>query len=175
MALKAPRMARLDLKLFHAYVNLAWRTVIHYLRKLNPFHTRFGIARFKANYVPEGLPWATVPWRELAHQAGRCTACGACDGACPIVQRGVVPVGHTAEQAALFQGPMALVLSGARAAPHLRDARADLDILRSKTCQECRACDRACPESIPIAGLAAGLLEQLAIIDESRGGAPGEL
>lgn len=156
-------MARLDAKLLHAYVNLAWRTFLHYLRKLNPFHEPFGLQRFKDNYVPEGLPPAQKSWRDLAHEPGRCTGCGVCDESCPILMGEV-------DDSSLetFEGPMALVVSAARAAPHLEDARADLQVLGSEVCASCRACDRRCPERIPISTLAEELLNQLAIVDAAR-------
>ena len=156
-------MARLDAKLLHAYANLAWRTLLHYLRKLNPFQQNFGLARFKANYVGEGLPPARPAYRELAHLPGRCTGCGVCDETCPILMGEVDD-----ERLERFEGPMALIVSAARAAPHLADARADLEVLRSEVCAACRACDRRCPERIPISAVAEQLLEQLAVIDAAQ-------
>lgn len=151
-------MAAFDTKWWHAQVNLAWRLVLHFLRKLNPFHEGFGIARFKRNYVPEGLPPATERLRAVAFWPGRCTSCAECDPVCPLL----VDDAH-----ALFPGPMQLVLSASRAAPHYADVREAIELLGSETCTECQRCEVACPEDIPILEVAAVMAEQLAVIDEA--------
>lgn len=152
-------MASLDLKWWHAQVNLAWRMTVHYLRKLWPWRQRYGLERFRQNYVHEGLPPATEATRDIAHEPGRCTTCGACDDACPLLTR-LSP--------AEFLGPMAMVISGARAAPHFADVETTLRTMVGATCASCRACDAACPEGIPVTRLAEVLLGQLACIEGAK-------
>lgn len=153
-------MALVDRKWVHAQLFLAWRVIVHYGRKLWPFGPRYGLERFVANYVPEGLPWATEESRALAHEPGRCTLCGACDDACPLL-RGLPRA---------FLGPMTMVSSAARAAPHFEDAADTFRTMTEPDCEACRACEAACPEDIPILRLAAGFLAQLHIIEEARRG-----
>ncbi len=150
-------MASFDQKWIHAQLNLAWRVVVHYARFLWPWSPRFGLARFVSNYVPEGLPWATERSRELGHEPGRCTLCGACDDACPLLL--TLPAHE-------FLGPMTMVSSAARAAQHFADARRTFETLTAPTCVECRQCEEACPEDIPILALATNALEQLAIVEQ---------
>lgn len=158
-------MASFDRKWLHAQVNLAWRVVVHYARAAWPWSPRYGLARFVSNYVPEGLPWATTRSRELGHEPGRCTLCGACDDACPLLL--TLPPHE-------FLGPMTMVSSAARAAPHFEDAKETFTVLTQPYCQECRACEAACPEDIPILALADLYLEQLDVIHQvkSAGGEP---
>lgn len=160
-----PGMASFDSKWLHAQFFLAWRLVMHFARKLWPWAPRYGFARFQENYVAEGLPPSLPDFRLQAHQLGRCTACHACDEACPIL-RGSVSVDCPDG----FLGPMGFILAGARGAPHLDDLKGTLAVLNGPTCAGCRACDAACPERIPIAELAAILEEQRAIIVRARAG-----
>jgi formate hydrogenlyase subunit 6/NADH:ubiquinone oxidoreductase subunit I len=155
----------LDIKWMHAQLNLAWRVVVHYTKKLIPGMPRFGIQRFQENYVAEGLPPATLSFRAVAHEPGRCTGCGVCDSVCPILQRQVATV-----SADDFLGPMRFIQAGARSAPHLVDVRRELDVLTSDVCVNCRQCDRHCPERIPIADVAAALAAQLHTINRAKQG-----
>jgi succinate dehydrogenase/fumarate reductase-like Fe-S protein len=154
-------MAALDTKWWHAQLNLAYRVVLHYLRKLWPWAPRFGRERFLHNYVPEGLPPATPAWRDIAHEPGRCTLCGACDEACPLMLE---------RSRAEFLGPMQTIASAARAAPHLEDVAQTLSTMTSDTCTSCRLCEPACPEDIPILTLAAALDAQRDVIERARAG-----
>lgn len=156
----------LDAKWLHAQFNLAWHVVLHALRKLWPWSPRFGLLRFQENYVVEGLAPATAPDRAtLAMSAGRCTTCGACDDACPILRgaRADVVAGD-------FMGPRAFVLAGARATTQLEDLGGSLDVLAGAGCQGCRACDVACPEVIPITALAMSLLAQRQVVRDALQG-----
>lgn len=155
----------LDTRWWHAQIFLGLKLLRHYALKLWPWAPRFGLARFQENYVVEGLPPATSAFRLMAHEPGRCTACGTCDAVCPLL----LPSGGQA-RAEDFLGPMGFILAGARAAPQLGDLRATLDALNGPGCQACRACDRACPEQIPIARLAAALEEQRVVVERARGG-----
>ena len=149
----------LDLKWLHAQINLGFKVVVHYLAKLNPFRTRYGLERFQQNYVVEGLAPATLALRAMGHEAGRCTTCGVCDAVCPIKDS------HRD-----FMGPMAFVVAGSRATPLLGDVKESLLILTSPTCTDCRKCELACPEGIPILALAAGLQAQGQVIVDARAG-----
>lgn len=154
----AARVA-LDRKWLHAQINLGLKVVAHYLKKLWPWSPRYGLERFQQNYVVEGLPPATQAFRKLAEEPGRCTTCGACDRVCPLL-----------ETDKDFVGPMRFVVAGARAAPHLDDVKETLAVLLSPTCTDCRKCEAACPEVIPILGIAAGLAEAHAVVDAARRG-----
>jgi succinate dehydrogenase/fumarate reductase-like Fe-S protein len=140
----------LDGKWWGAQLNLAWRVIVHYARKLWPWATRYGIDRFRQNYVHEGLPPATPAMRELLVQPGRCTQCGVCDGVCPLLHDDAL----RDRTAPTFLGPMTFVSSGARAAPHFEDVEETVAALRGPVCQGCKACDAACPERIPILAIA---------------------
>jgi ferredoxin len=154
----------LDRKWFHAKFHLGTRVILHYLRKLWPWSPRFGLARFQQNYVVEGLPPFTPAQRALAHEPGRCTGCGACDDVCPIL------AGTTDVDSADFIGPHAFVVAGARSGPHLDDIGFALDTLTGPVCSGCRACDRACPESIPVTRLASMLQSQRRVVADARTG-----
>jgi succinate dehydrogenase/fumarate reductase-like Fe-S protein len=155
-----------DAKWLHAQLNLAWHVVLHGLRRLWPWSPRYGLRRFQENYVLEGLAPTTPHDRAtLAMSAGRCTACGLCDDACPIL-RGARPDVAAAD----FMGPQAFVLAGARATPQLEDLGGTLDVLADDGCQGCRACDRACPEVIPITALAVALSAQRQVVRDAQQG-----
>ncbi len=160
-------MASLDRKWLFAQLNLAWRVVVHNVKRLWPWSTRYGIERFQQNYVVEGLPPSSGDFRLLAHEAGRCTTCGACDIACPILS-GTSTLATDARLA--FIGPMAFVVSGVRAAPHLSDIASTLEVLNGPVCADCRACDAACPERIAIAKLAVVFADQLRVIVRAKQG-----
>jgi ferredoxin len=155
----------LDAKWLHAQVNLGFRLVLHYLKKLYPWRTVYGLERFQQNYVVEGLPPSSGDFRLLAHEPGRCTACNACDQVCPILLGKVTPEAKRA-----FLGPMTFVLSGTRAAPHLADIEDTLVMLNGPVCDQCRLCDATCPERIPIAKLAQVFSEQQRVIREAHRG-----
>ena len=154
----------LDRKWLYAKVNLASRVVVHYLRRLWPWSPRYGLLRFQQNYIVESLPPATLAHRDLAATPGRCTGCGSCDDVCPIL------AGSTDVRAGDFGGPHAFVVAGARAATHLDDVAVALDTLTGPVCAGCNACDRACPERIPILALAASLQAQRRVVDAARKG-----
>lgn len=161
-------MASLDSRWLHAQANLAWKLVRHWLLKLWPWAPRYGFMRFQENYVAEGLPPTAPAFRLIAHEPGRCTACGACDEVCPIL-RGTLAAPQSASQGA-FLGPMTFVLSGARAAPQLDDVKDTLATLNGAPCATCRLCDATCPERIPIAKLALVLEEQRVVVERARQG-----
>jgi len=157
-------VARFDGKLVFAIANLAWRFFLHHLARLSPFRERRGIARFRENYVHEGLPPRTTTGRALVPHASRCTSCGFCDGHCPLL----VDPHHAETAAAPFMGPRAFVLSAVRAAPHYADVRDVLDTMTSTTCTGCALCVAECPERIPILALAEMCKAELAVVDAAR-------
>lgn len=155
----------LDARWLHAQLNLAWRVVVHYVRKLWPWSPRFGLLRFQQNYVTEGLaPVPPAHRSHLATVAGQCTGCGVCDDVCPILR------GTTTVPATDFMGPRAFVVAGARASNQLGDLELALATLQSPVCRDCRACDAACPELIPITSLASALAAQHAVVAAARAG-----
>jgi succinate dehydrogenase/fumarate reductase-like Fe-S protein len=158
-------VATYDRKWLFAQVNLAWRLIVHVARKLWPWAPKYGLQRFQENYVAEGLPPSSPDFRLLAHEPGRCTSCGRCDDACPLL-RATAVVGVTDG----FLGPMTFVLSGARSAPHLDDIKGTLATLTGPVCAGCKACDAACPERIPITKLAAVFEEQRLVVERARKG-----
>jgi succinate dehydrogenase/fumarate reductase-like Fe-S protein len=149
----------LDRKWLYAQFNLGWKVVVHYLAKLSPWSTRYGLVRFQQNYVVEGLPPATPSFRALAHEPGRCTTCGSCDRACPALASDPD-----------FMGPMRFVVAGARAAPYLDDVKDALRVLTSPSCADCQKCEAACPEGIPILAIAAALQAQAVVVKEAVAG-----
>lgn len=159
----APRVA-LDRKWLHAQINLGFKLVVHYLAKLVPWSTRYGLERFQQNYVVEGLAPATTSFRALAHHAGRCTTCGECDRVCPLLDVSGATFTHD------FMGPRSFVVAGARAAHLLDDVKDSLRILTSPTCTDCKKCEAACPEGIPILALAAGLKAQADVVTAAKNG-----
>lgn len=163
------RRVALDWKWWHAQANLGFRLVVHVVKKLRnavlPGLERHGFARFQQNYVAEGLPPSSGDFRLLAHEAGRCTSCGACDLVCPILL-GKSPPDLRAD----FLGPMTFVVSGTRAAPHLGDIEASLRTLTGTYCDSCRACDATCPERIPIAKLAHVFADQRRVVVAAQAG-----
>ena len=152
----------LDWKWLHATLNLGAQVVVHYLKKLWPWSPRYGLERFQHNYVVEGLPPATSTSRSLAHEPGRCTVCGVCDRACPVLGDDVV--------ARDFAGPMAFVVAGARAAPHADDVADALRVLTSPGCADCRRCEAACPESIPILAVARAVQDARDVVVQAQRG-----
>ena len=138
-------------KWWHAQFNLGWRSFLHYLKKMWPWSLKAGLNQFKINYVPEGLPTYSVSFRQIADQPGRCTACGLCDAACPILQ---------STKPAAFLGPMRLVLGAMRGGPSVQYALADFAFMSNESCVACRECEKACPEEIPIIKLAEEFTKQ---------------
>lgn len=144
---------------WHAQANLAWHAIRHFTRKLWPFRSRFGLARFRSNYIREGLPPFVPAHRQLAAELGKCTLCGHCDDVCPLL---------SGTHAANFLGPMSFVVSGLRAGPQLSDIQATLDTMRGVDCTSCQACVQVCPEHISILQLAAFASAQLVVLREAE-------
>ena len=149
----------MDLKKIFANLNLAWRLILHFLRKLNPLHEGFGLQRFEKNYLHEGLPPIAPISLDSAHASGQCTVCGECDAVCPLLLEA---------ESVNFLGPMATVISASRAAPHFQSARHTLQTMTSETCQSCFACVSQCPEQIPILDIAQGMDAQLKVINQAK-------
>ena len=173
-------MAGFDFKWLHAQANLAFRLVIHYIKKALPFTARYGVERFQQNYLPDGLPPLSPAMRAQAFEAGRCTTCGACDAVCPIL-RGpqAITVLDDAARTALpaggvgFLGPMGFVVCGARQAPAFGDIVDTTATLLGSFCGACRRCDEICPEHIPILALAQTVAtQQRTILDVAHGRLP---
>ena len=136
-----------SLKWWHAQFNLAWRSVCHYIKKLSPWHKRHGLAQFQENYVSEGLFAYTPQLRAIAYKASHCTTCGACDAVCPLIKTN-------------FIGPMRLVVSGMRGGSSMAALKNDFAMMAGTDCVSCQACEKACPEEIPIFALAIGFSGQ---------------
>jgi succinate dehydrogenase/fumarate reductase-like Fe-S protein len=112
------------------------------------------VVQFQQNYVGEGASRYTPSFRQIAHKAGHCTTCGACDAVCPLLAS---PLG--------FVGPMRLVVSGMRGGTVSFAVEKSLKIMASADCRDCALCERSCPEKIPMQKLAGYYLAQ---IDEVR-------
>jgi len=139
-----------DKKWCFAQLNLAYRLLLHLIKWPFARMVPHGEKRFLQNY---GVDLGFLPSAEfsaLLHEPSRCTACGLCDVACPLIGIGLVTAGEPLN----FIGPMHLVLGAMQGGERLKAAKAELLIMSDRSCDSCRACDRACPEHIPITQLA---------------------
>jgi succinate dehydrogenase/fumarate reductase-like Fe-S protein len=117
--------------------------VLHWLRKLVFWRKRGGAARFLENYAPDGIaPTTPEASRQLADWL-RCTNCGLCEAVCPLDEPPLQTAHLTFAQ---------LAFSG------WRDLTAHRLIAKSASaladCAPCQACERICPERIPLVALA---------------------
>jgi succinate dehydrogenase/fumarate reductase-like Fe-S protein len=87
----------------------------------------------------------------IAHQAGQCTTCGACEAVCPLL----------AERSLGFVGPMRVVVSGMRGGTLSFAADESLRIMAGDDCRNCGLCETSCPEKIPMTKLAGYYLAQI--------------
>lgn len=145
-------------KWWYAQIFLGFHVVVHYLKKLWPWHVKDGLKQFKKNYIVEGLPAYSSSFRALAFQPGQCTACGICDTVCPLVLSSDFN----------FLGPMRSVASVMRGGPLLEYALDDLSTFSADACVSCRKCESACPQNIPISELAIKFTEQWTQVDASK-------
>jgi Fe-S oxidoreductase len=118
---------------------------------------REGLEGFRQNYVTEGLPAVPAGVRKVAHSFVRCTGCGACDRVCPLT---------TTSDPLVWRGPMALVVSMSRAAPHWPESEPALALMGE--CSRCRACENVCPERIPLLAVAEHMRGALASLHDVR-------
>ena len=137
-------------KWWYAQIFLGFHVLLHYAKKLWPWHARSGLKKFQQNYIVEGLPAYSASFRAIAFQPGKCTGCGICDSVCPLLLN---PVNN-------FLGPMRTVASVMRGGPLLEYALSDLSTFAADACVACRSCEIACPEAIPISELATKFTEQ---------------
>jgi succinate dehydrogenase/fumarate reductase-like Fe-S protein len=126
-------------------VSLQVRTgAAHILRQLFVRRTGDPVARFLANYGPDGVRAPDGAARALALAASHCLVCGLCSlecarvgGAPPLDPREAVIAASRLETDVLREGLAAALAAGA-------DANAG-------ACGGCDACSRVCPAAIPIA------------------------
>lgn len=149
----------MDKKWLLAQLNLTKHVLIHYLKKLIPWPGKKGIAAFEANYLEDGLARYSQGHRDIAEMPGKCTGCSQCDAVCPILASG---------ENRAFLGPMRFVASGLRGGPLVEDIASTVDTILSEACLSCNACERACPEGIPILELARFTQDQIVEIGRSR-------
>ncbi len=149
-------MKNANWKWLYAKLRLGFLGALHYALMFWPWRSRFGYQKFLENYLPDGLPSYSPELRAIAHEPGRCTTCGMCDAACPEIS----PFEKGGPRG-IFLGPMRLVISGMRGGPILPDVADSLAFVANTACQGCQACERACPEQIPIVSLAQQFHTQL--------------
>lgn len=116
---------------------------LHVLRSLRPRRDGDPVALFLENYGPDGVRLPDAESRPLSLAASRCVACGLCSLECARV--GGRPV----------LDPREAVLAGSRLEIDL--TRLGLSAASDPVCSGCRACERVCPASIPIARVQARL------------------
>lgn len=149
----------IDQKWFHAQLNLTKHVIYHALKYLIPWRQKTGLKLFKANYVEEGLPSFTKAHRDIGHKASKCTTCGLCDARCPK---------YANNEIAGFIGPMRMVASGFRGGTNLLDIESQIEVMLEEGCQDCKLCEVACPEQIPIIELSEHFSQQIQEIKRLR-------
>jgi len=121
------------LKRIHATFYLGTHLMIRFMKRLAG---RPGKGAFLRAYATERLVPLTHEEKGLLEKISRCIACGLCDLACPAT---VNPDGTFP-----FFGPSALPFLS-RSVPDFTAAP-----FSPKTCGECRECEKACPEEVPL-------------------------
>ena len=120
---------------------------------LRPFTTgNDGVARFRENYDPDGLPPVTPDERAIMTTFERCVACGLCD-------RGEGE--RMARSGGAYRGVMGLVVAGSRSMPDFRAAAYGFgfvpeDVLLEK--------ERICPVGIPFRRIAKFVRDKAAAV-----------
>lgn len=114
---------------------LAWHLFLHVVRKYVLRMKSPGLTAFAENYRDDRVtPFSA--WERERHAAfSKCIACGLCDPVCPSLR---------AAGREKFTGPMDLAVCVSR---DPTESGFSPDPFRSLLCE---ACDRACPESVPV-------------------------
>jgi len=110
---------------------------------LRPFTTGHdGVARFRENYDPDGLPPVTPDERAIMTRFERCVVCGLCD-------RGEGE--RMARSGGAYRGVMALVVAGSRSMPDFRAAAYGFGFVPEEVLLDK---ERICPVRIPFRRIA---------------------
>lgn len=128
----------LDVKRISSIALLGWNFWAHMFRKYLLRRKSPGYDQFIENYRADRIAPFSERERDRLSEFSRCIACGLCDPVCPSLRAG----GRSH-----FAGPMDLAMCVSRDPTELGLSP---DPFRSVLCE---ACDRACPESVPVAEL----------------------
>jgi ferredoxin len=128
---------------FKSFFMLGTRFLVHLLSRIFFFYRPGGTQRFLANFEEDRLRPVAAEIRPLLPAWQRCTNCGLCEAACPLGpdQLGLGRV-----------TPGALASSTWRELTAHRLARTAAQAIAN--CQGCQACEKICPERVPLLELA---------------------
>jgi hypothetical protein len=119
---------------------LSWALLRALVRRL--FGRRGGLAAFRANYDPDGLPPVTLEERRRLPAFSRCIACGVCD-------RGEGE--RMAKSAGAYPGPMTMVLAVSRSMPDFRAAARSFGFVSDAVLEQK---EQVCPTGVPFREIA---------------------
>jgi succinate dehydrogenase/fumarate reductase-like Fe-S protein len=126
----------------HALALLGWALVLRFLKNVFGRAPR-GLARFRANFDPEGLTSLSPSERTELPAFGRCIACGLCNAG---------DADRVGSSKGAYPGTMALMLASTRNMPDFIFAE---DALRFIDDEELAAKERICPTAVPMRKIAA--------------------
>ena len=127
---------------------LGLQFLVHMFRRLFFLYRPGGSDRFESNYRPDRILPISEKHAAVLPSWQCCTGCGFCDVACPVAG---TKVGAHAFSIAT------LALSGWRDFTALHHCVDIADVMLA--CDDCDACERACPEDIPLKELARFVVE----------------
>lgn len=130
---------------------LAWALVKTVLRRLLS-RRGTGIAAFRENYDPDGLPPVSIEERAQMPAFERCIACGLCD-------RGEAE--RIARSGGAYRGVMALVVGGSRSMPDFRAAAYSFSFVSDEVLAEKEA---LCPTGVPMRQIARFVRDKAAAV-----------
>ncbi len=155
------------LKRLHALFDLAIRFNLHLLgrlfdrlARLAGVKPRDGYARFRRNYLEDGLLEITPEERDRLPEFSRCIHCGLCGTACPNLER--------LDQSRLLSDPHLLAVAFSRSIPDFLYARDFME--QWQGCGDCAECLNVCPTQVPLWDIARYIDRLLQAEQELKGG-----